>query len=125
MKRFGKNNPTGPGVPYVSAMVEKQGLRRLHEAVAALKENLANAEAELRNGETQEAERRAKAISALVKAARDVADLEALARAQPPEENEHELRAELRSRLRRLVEAQRLGAPDATLERLADEVAAR
>lgn len=106
-------------------MVEKQGLRRLHEAVAALKENLANAEAELRNGETQEAERRAKAISTLVKAARDVADLEALARAQPPEENEHELRAELRSRLRRLVEAQRLGAPDATLERLADEVAAR
>jgi len=106
-------------------MVEKQGSRRLHEAVAALKENLANAEAELRNGETQEAERRAKAISALVKAARDVADLEALARAQPPEENEHELRAEILGRIRRLVAARDSGAPDSVLAAIASEGAAR
>lgn len=102
-------------------MVDKSGTRNLSDAVAALKQNLAEAEALLRNGETQEAERCAKAVSALVKAARDVADLEALARAQPPEEDEDALRAEIMGRIRRLVEARDAGAPDEVLARIASE----
>ncbi len=105
-------------------MVDKSGTKSLSEAVAALKQNLAEAEALLRNGETQEAERCAKAISALVKAARDVADLEALARAQPPEEDEDALREEIMGRLRRLAAAMDSGAPDDVLEAIASEGAA-
>lgn len=105
-------------------MVDKSGTKSLSEAVAALKQNLAEAEALLRNGETQEAERCAKAISALVKAARDVADLEALARAQPPEEDEDALREEIMGRLRRLAAAMDSGAPDDVLAAIASEGAA-
>ena len=106
-------------------MVEKSETRRLSEAVAALKHNLAEAEALLRNGETQEAERSAKAISALVKAARDKADLEALARAQPPEEDEDALRAEILGRIHRLIAARDSGAPDEVLAAIASEGAPR
>ena len=102
-------------------MAEKSGTKSLQDAVAALKQNLGEAEALLRNGETQEAERCAKAVSALVKAVRDVADLEALARAEPPEEDEEELRAEILGRIRRLVEARNAGAPDEVLEAIASE----
>lgn len=102
-------------------MVDKSGTRNLSDAVAALKQNLAEAEALLRNGETQEAERCAKAVSALVKAARDVAELEALARAEPPEEDEDALRAEIMGRIRRLAEARDSGAPDEVLARIASE----
>ena len=105
-------------------MAEKSGTRNLSEAVAALKRSLEEAQALLRNGETQEAERCAKAVSALVKAARDVADLDALARAQPPEDDEDALRATIMGRIRRLVEARDSGAPDDVLERIASEGAA-
>lgn len=89
------------------------------EAAAALKLILADAEAALRAGDSQEGERRAKAVSALVKAVRDVAELEAFAREQPPEEDEDALRAEIMGRIRRLAEAHDSGAPDEVLERIA------
>jgi hypothetical protein len=98
--------------------------RRLIEAAEAFKQMLIDAEVVLRAGDTQEGERRAKAVSALVKAVRDVAELEAFARAQPPEDDEQALRAEFLGRIRRLAEAQRLGAPDEVLERIAGEGAA-
>ncbi|HRK64388.1 MAG TPA: hypothetical protein PLN53_08325 [Terricaulis sp.] len=104
-------------------MVEKTGTKSLGDAVAALKQNLTEAEALLRNGETQEAERCAKAVSALVKAARDVADLEVLARAQPPEKDEEALRAEIMGRLRRLAAARDSGAPDDVLAAIASGAA--
>lgn len=102
-------------------MVERMEMQRggLAAAVAALQDGLAEAEAALRGGDAVEAERRAKAVSALVKAAREVAELEAQARAQAPEEDADALRAELRRRICRLAEAQRAGVPDAVLERIA------
>jgi len=91
----------------------------LDQFAAALKAMIADAEASLRAGDAQDAERRAKAVSALVRAARDVAELDAFARAQPPEQDEEALRAEIRGRIRRLVEADLAGAPDEVLERIA------
>lgn len=91
----------------------------LAQAAAALKDALAGAETALRAGGAAEAERAAKAVSALVKAAKDVADLEALARAEPPEEDEDSIRADIRARIRRLAEAQSAGVPDEVLERIA------
>jgi hypothetical protein len=100
-------------------MVQKSGTNGLGETAAGFKQMLAEAEAALRAGDAQEGERRAKAVSALVKAVRDVAELEAFARAQPPEENEEDLRAEIMGRIRRLAEAHDSGAPDDVLERIA------
>jgi hypothetical protein len=82
---------------------------------------LAEAEETMAAGDTLEAERRAKAVSALVKAARDVADLEAFARSQPPEEDEEAIRAEIRSRIARFIEADIAGAPHDVMERLGRE----
>ena len=73
-------------------------------------------------GEVAEAERCAKAVSALVRAEREIAELEA--RAPPEEEDEEALRAELRSRIRRLVDAEGAGAPDEVLERIASGASA-
>jgi hypothetical protein len=125
-KGSAKFNPTAPGGRDVPGMVDKSETkpRRLIEAAEAFKQMLIDAEAVLRAGDTQEGERRAKAGSALVKAVRDVAELEAFARAQPPEDDEQALRAEFLGRIRRLAEAQRLGAPDEVLERIAGEGAA-
>ncbi len=93
----------------------------LEQAAASFRSILADAEAALLAGDTSEGERRAKAVSALVRAVRDVAELEAFARLQPPEEDEESIRAEIRSRIARFVEAERAGASLAELERIAVE----
>lgn len=121
MKRI---NPTGPALSYSSGMIDKSGKSGgggLEQAAASLRAMLADAEAALRSGDTQEGERRAKAVSALVRAVRDVAELEAFARLQPPEEDEESIRAEIRGRIARLVAADRAGAPVAELEQIAAE----
>ena len=105
-------------------MVENLGTSSrggLEQAAASFRAMLAEAEAALRDGNTQEGERRAKAVSALVRAVRDVAELEAFARLQPPEEDEESIRAEIRSRIARFVEADLAGASVEILEGLARE----
>lgn len=79
---------------------------RLEADFAAMLEDAVDA---LKVGEAADAERRAKAISALVRANRDVAELVVQQRANAPEQDEEELRAELRRRLARYVEAARAG----------------
>jgi hypothetical protein len=86
----------------------RTGLRRL----------LDEAHAALAGGEAADAERRAKAVSALVKAERDVADFLAAETANADNDEEAQ-RAELLSRIARLVEADDAGAPDDVLERIA------
>lgn len=94
---------------------------QLDRSAASFRAMLADAEAAFVAGDVASAERAAKAISALVKAARDVAELEQLARIEPPEDDEEALRAEIRSRIARFVDADRQGAPADVLERLARE----
>lgn len=72
----------------------------------------------LAGGDAPDAERRAKAVSALVRAERDVADLIAAETANT-ETDEEARRAELLSRIARLIEADHAGAPDEVLERIA------
>ena len=72
----------------------------------------------LRTGDAGEAERRAKAISALVRAQREVAEYVAAERARAPEEDEQALRAELRRRLALYIDADRAGAPADVLQRI-------
>ena len=72
----------------------------------------------LADGNAAEAERGARAVSAIVRAERDVAEFEAAAR-PAPEEDAEIIRAELRSRFRRLAEAEHAGAPAEVLERIA------
>lgn len=95
--------------------------RRLTDTAATLRATLAEAEAALTAGDTLQAERQAKAVIALVRAARDVAELEAFGRDQPPEQDEEALRAELRRRVARFVEAARDGEADETLDAIATE----
>lgn len=88
------------------------------DPAAALQALLQQAEAALQAGDAQTVERRARAVSALVRAQRDVAEF---ARALPPEEDEEALRAELRRRLALFVEADLADAPAEVLERIALE----
>ena len=90
-------------------------------SAATLRTMLADAEASLLAGEVDAAERCAKAVTALARAARDVAELETLARIRPPEDDEEELRAEIRSRVARYVAAAQGDAAVEELERLARE----
>ncbi|GAM98853.1 hypothetical protein U91I_02489 [alpha proteobacterium U9-1i] len=112
-------------------MVEKSGsvpsglasggadLADLHRALAAA---LKAAGAVMSHQEVEDAERSAKVISALARAARDVNEVGELARAgAPQEDNVEELRAELRRRLALYAEADRTGAPLEVLERIAME----
>jgi phage terminase large subunit-like protein len=92
-------------------MLEKPG-DGLRTWTVSLSEALAAARMELAAGDVAEAERRAKAVSALSKAVRDTAELESVARAQPPEEDVEALRADLRRRLARFVEADLADAPE-------------
>ncbi len=85
---------------------------------AALRDVLAKAQAALAAGDACEVERRAKAVSALVRAERDVAEF---ARALPPEQDEEALRAELRRRLVLFAKADLADAPPDVLERIALE----
>ena len=89
------------------------------DAVAALQKSLTEAGQALTNGDAAEAERRAKAITALVRAERDVAEF---ATASSAVENDDELLFEdLARRLVRYAEADREGAPPEVLERIATE----
>jgi hypothetical protein len=65
------------------------------------------------------AERSARAVSALIRAERDLAEFIAASAPRSPEEDADTIRAELRSRFRRLVEAEHAGVPDAVLKRIA------
>lgn len=85
---------------------------------AGLRRLLDDAHVTLASGEAAEAERRAKAISALVRAERDVAEF-AAAQISDTEDDEEAQRAELLGRITRLIEADRSGAPDEVLERIA------
>ncbi|HYD74063.1 MAG TPA: hypothetical protein VEF55_13070 [Candidatus Binatia bacterium] len=84
---------------------------------------LDEAHSALAGGEAADAERRAKAVSALIRAERDVADFIA-AEAADTETDEDVQRAELLGRITRLVQADHAGAPDEVLERIASGVAA-
>lgn len=72
----------------------------------------------LAGGEAGEAERQAKAVRALVRAEREVAEFLA-ASATAGEDDEEAARAEIRRRIARFVEADQSGAPDEVLERIA------
>lgn len=110
-------------------MVEKSGAaapgretpapRRWEDWILALEAALGEARVSLAGGDVQEAERCAKAVSALAKAVRDAAELEAFTRTLAPEEDDEEIRAELRGRIARFVEADLAGAAPAVLERIA------
>ena len=76
---------------------------------AALRALLAKAEAVLSEDEAR-AERGAKAVSAIVKAERDIAEFAAMENAVSAETNEEDLRAELRRRIARFVDADGRGA---------------
>lgn len=99
----------------------KQEPGALAASVARLRAQLAEAERTLAVGDTVEAERQAKAVSALVRATRDVAELEAEATAQNADEDDEELRAEIRRRLDRFIESARAGDSDERLGQLARE----
>jgi hypothetical protein len=97
----------------------------MSETAVALKRHLEEALAALATGgDPVEAERRAKAVSALVKAEREVAELIAAA---PPsaEDDEEARRAELRRRIAVFVDASRAGMPDEVLQRIADKGSAQ
>ena len=89
------------------------------DAVAALQKSLAEAGAALTGGDAADAERRAKAITALVRAERDVAELATAATGL--ETNDEELCDELLRRLVRYADADRQNAPAEVLERIATE----
>jgi hypothetical protein len=91
------------------------------DAATAFREVLDKGRAELAGGDAQEVERRMKAVSALVRAERDVADFLATSYAQSPEEDEQLRRAELRRRIALFVEADVGDAPPEVLERIMRE----
>jgi hypothetical protein len=75
----------------------------------------------LGRGEAGDAERQAKAVTALVRAERDVAEFTAIQDAHRAEHDDEALRAELRRRLALFAEADRADAPLEVLERIAVE----
>lgn len=105
-------------------MVEKSAKSRWEEWSAALDAALQDVRAALAAGEAQEAERRAKAVSAFARAIRDASEVAEYGRALPPEEDAESAKAELRRRLARYVEADREGASVAELEQRARETLA-
>jgi hypothetical protein len=89
-----------------------------------LRRLLEEARAALAGGEPADAERLAKAVSALVRAERDVAEFLA-AQAPDTEDDAEAQRAELLGRITRLIEADHAGAPDEVLDRIASGAAAQ
>lgn len=73
----------------------------------------------LNGSEPQEAERRAKAISALVRAERDVAEYLSELRATNEQDDEDAIRAELQRRLTLFADAERAGHSPDQLARIA------
>lgn len=82
---------------------------------------LRSAHEAIQDGEAVEAERRAKAISAVVRAERDVAEFLAAEDERNPVRDSQSLRAEFRSRVARIVAAELAGASDEELGRMAGE----
>ena len=89
------------------------------DAVAALQKSLTEAGRALTGGDAADAERRARAITALVRAERDVAEFATAATGL--ENDDEELCADLLRRLVRYAEADRQDAPLEVLERIATE----
>ncbi|WP_158766435.1 hypothetical protein [Terricaulis silvestris] len=92
----------------------------MSEAAETMKRLLNDALVAMTRGDNaSDADRRAKAISALVKAEREVGELMAAPVAPSVEEDEQSRRAELRRRIAVFVDASRAGAPDDVLQRIA------
>ncbi|MFZ2029319.1 MAG: hypothetical protein WAU68_03340 [Vitreimonas sp.] len=87
------------------------------DAVAALQKSLVEAGQALTGGDAADAERRAKAITALVRAERDVAELATAS--TNSESDDEELCDDLLRRLVCYAEADRQDAPPEVLERIA------
>lgn len=85
----------------------------------ALRALLNDAYALLRRGEAADAERHAKAVSAVIRAERELAEL-ASAQEQDQEEDSEAVRAEIIGRITRLIAAEHAGASDEVLERIAE-----
>lgn len=96
-------NPTEPGAGVSLGMVEKSGLNGAAARIAAwldaLRGELDAVRRDLASGEAVDAERRAKAVSAFVRAARDLSDLETQARTAPKETDKDDVVADLERRL--------------------------
>jgi hypothetical protein len=86
---------------------------------AAFRAALDQAHAALGDGKAQDGERLAKAVSALVRAERDVAVFVMTLRAANESDDEDALRAELHRRLSLFVDASRAGHPQDALARIA------
>ena len=86
---------------------------------AAFRAFLDQAHVALNGDNAQDAERRAKAISALVRAERDVAEYLSELRAAHELDDEDALRAELHRRLALFADADRAGHPREVLARIA------
>jgi hypothetical protein len=116
-----KRNSTVPAPAYDAGTVEKsdQGKEPMTDAVAALRKSLLGASEALTSGDAAEAEHRAKAISALVRAEREVAEFATAATGL--DNDDEELCADLLRRLVRYTEADRQDAPPEVLERIATE----
>lgn len=87
-------------------MFEKEGEESGAQITAwagALKAQLAVALADLENDKPDHAEKRARALSAVLKAMRETGEFEVFARAHAPAEDIDALRAELRRRFERIV----------------------
>ncbi len=90
---------------------------------AALRSIIDAALAQLVAGETAEAERSAKAVLALVRVERELAEFEAVGAASNSEGDNEANSAELRRRLALYVESDRAGAVPEDLERIATKSA--
>ncbi|MGD9979876.1 MAG: hypothetical protein AB7H66_15105 [Hyphomonadaceae bacterium] len=89
------------------------------EFAAPLRAMLEEARDALNKGDAVQGERRAKAVSAIVKAERDVAEFLVEQRAAAWEDDDEACRAELRRRLARFAEAASESAPADVLARIA------
>lgn len=89
------------------------------DALSALQKSLVAASQALTGGDAADAERRARAITALVRAERDVAQFAATS--SITENDDEDLCADLRRRLVEFAQADVAGAPPEVLERIATE----
>jgi hypothetical protein len=89
------------------------------EFTTSFRAMLDQAQTALNGGDAADAERRAKAISAIVRAERDVAEYLTEARAAALEDDDDACRAELRRRLALFADADRQGAAPDVLARIA------
>jgi hypothetical protein len=90
-------------------------------AAASFRTYLDQAHAVLEGGDAQDSERLAKAISALVRAERDVSELLTEQRAAHESDDEDSIRAELHRRLALFIAVEQAGGSDDELARIARE----